>query len=114
MRISTALMLLVFVLLVAECAHADTPVQHSCWVIIATVIDRITGERIQQSELQDHELEFDDAAKCKAVVARVHPVQSGDFTTVLRCRKVERAYTPDDGSGGSSSMAGQALLKAEP
>jgi hypothetical protein len=111
--VSIALVLM-FGLLAGQYAYADAPVQHPSWVIIATVIDRTTGERVQQSELQDSELEFDDPAKCKAIVAMVHPVQSGDFATVLNCRKVERAYSPGERSAGFRSMPGQQLLKAEP
>jgi hypothetical protein len=93
--------------------YAQPPVRRPCWVVVVTVIDRTTGERIKQTELRESELEFDEPAKCKAVVAMTHPVQNGDFTAVLTCRKVERVHAPGPGSGGSSSMPGQRLPQSE-
>jgi hypothetical protein len=93
--------------------YAQAPVRRPCWVVVVTVVDRTTGQRIKQSELRESELEFDQPAKCKQVVAMTHPVQNGDFTAVLTCRKVERVRSPGAGSGGSSSKAGQRLPEAE-
>ena len=68
-------------------------IARSHWVIIATLIDRTTGERLQQRRLPGSELEFDDAASCKSVVDKVSPVHDDHITVVLTCRKVERPKT---------------------
>jgi hypothetical protein len=112
MKISAAVVLMLG-LLARQGAYAQAPVQRLCWVIVVTVIDRTTGERVKQSELRDSELEFDDSAKCKKIVAMTHPALDGNFTAVLTCRKVERTRPPGEGSGGFRSMPGQRALQAE-
>ena len=72
-----------------QCAHAAEPNwRHPHWVIIATLIDRATGERLKQIKLGGPELKFDDPAQCKSIIGKVHPTPSEHVTAVLTCRKV--------------------------
>ena len=74
---------------VGQLAHAEeAKVQRPHWVIIATLIDRTTGERLDQSKLEGRELEFDDQAKCKSTLDEVHVSASERFAIVLTCQKV--------------------------
>jgi hypothetical protein len=88
MKMAIALVLL-FGFLVNQCAHAAEPNwRHPHWVIIATLIDRATGERLGQTKLGDPELVFDDPAQCKSIIRKVHPITSANVTAVLNCLKV--------------------------
>jgi hypothetical protein len=90
MKIATVLLVL-FGLLVGRPVHADEPnAQRSHWVIIATIIDRTTGQRLQRSKLGGSELEFDDLAQCKSILDRIQAVGTDRVSTVLTCRKVVR------------------------
>jgi hypothetical protein len=77
--------------LVSSCALADDAKgTHSRWVIILTLTDATSGKLVEQRDL-DSELEFDDAIKCDAILARVRPIPvSGNLAAALTCRKVER------------------------
>jgi hypothetical protein len=88
MKIAIALVLL-FGVLVGQCAPAEqSNSRHPHWVIIATMIDRTTGERLDQAKLGGPELEFDDPAQCQSIVRKVHPIPSANVAAVLTCRKV--------------------------
>jgi hypothetical protein len=88
MKVVTALVFLSG-LLVWHCAYAEkADVQRPRWAIIATFIDRTTGEKLGQSQLRSPELEFADAVTCNAIVDRVPPVANDHVVTVLTCRKV--------------------------
>jgi len=58
------------------------------WVIIATIIDRTTGEQLGQTKLTDPELVFHDPVQCKSIIRKVHPITSANVTAVLTCLKV--------------------------
>ena len=91
MKMTIALVLL-FGFLVSQSAHAaESNLRHPHWVIIATIIDRATGERLKQTKLGGPELKFDDPAHCKSIIGKVHPIPSEHVTTVLTCRKVAPA-----------------------
>jgi hypothetical protein len=91
MKMAIALVLL-FGFLVGQCAHAaESNLRHPHWVIIATIIDRATGERLKQTKLGGPELKFDDPAQCKSIIRKVHPTPSEHVTAVLTCRKVAPA-----------------------
>jgi len=91
MKMANALVLL-FGFLVSQCAHAtESDLRHPHWVIIATFIDRETGERLRQTKLGGPELVFDDPIQCKSIIGKVHPTPSGHVTAVLTCRKVTPA-----------------------
>jgi hypothetical protein len=76
-------------LLVGQGAEAQEGTnQHSRWVIVATVVDRTTGKRLQQSRLEEPELQFDDPAACQSILRRVQPVSDEHVTVVLTCREV--------------------------
>ena len=62
--------------------------QHRRWVIVETVVDRTTGKQLQQSRLEDPELQFDDPAECQSILRRVQPVSNEHVTVVLTCREV--------------------------
>jgi hypothetical protein len=76
-------------LLVGRPAHAEpAKIQRPYWVIMATIIDLRTGQPLDQGKLEGRELEFDDPAKCQAVVDRVHPIATDRVTAVLTCSRV--------------------------
>ena len=85
-----AVALMVFILgFVGRGAGAQEPnIQHPRWVIIATMVDRATGKRLQHSRLTDPELQFQDPAGCQAVLERVQPVSNEHVVVVLSCLKV--------------------------
>jgi hypothetical protein len=91
MKMAIALVLL-FGFFVSQRAHAaESTSRHSHWVIIATIIDRTTGEQLGQTKLGDPALVFDDPAQCKSIIRKVHPITSANVTAVLTCLKVGRA-----------------------
>ena len=80
---------LLFGLLIGQCAHAEGPrVQRSHWVIIATIIDRTTGQQIKQGRLEGSDLEFEDKTSCQSILDKVAPIPSDFFKVVLTCHKV--------------------------
>ncbi len=91
MRRAAISLVLLCGLLVNVCAYSDNAkVTQSRWIIILTIIDRITGTQLARTEL-DPQLEFDDPTQCESILARVGPIPSGEnFSAVLTCRKIER------------------------
>jgi hypothetical protein len=88
MKMAIALVLL-FGFLVSQFAHAEeSNLRRPHWVIIATIIDRTTGEQLGQTKLGDPELVFDGPAQCKSIIRKVHPITSANVTAVLTCLKV--------------------------
>ena len=82
-------MLLLGGLLLGPIAHAREPEnQRPHWVIVATIIDRETGEQVEQDPLTGPELEFDGPAQCQAILNRLHPDPTDHFALALTCRKV--------------------------
>ena len=80
---------LLFGFLVSQCAHAEeSNLRRPHWVIIATIIDRTTGEQLGQTKLGNSGLVFDDPAQCKSIIRKVHPMTSANVTAVLNCLKV--------------------------
>jgi|HubBroStandDraft_2_1064218.scaffolds.fasta_scaffold72134_2 hypothetical protein len=80
---------LLFGFLVSQCAHAEeSNLRRPHWVIIATIIDRTTGEQLGQTKLTDPELVFHDPVQCKSIIRKVHPITSANVTAVLTCLKV--------------------------
>ena len=76
-------------LLVTQHAQAEKQgPQRSRWVIIATIIDRDTGQHLHETKLGGPELEFDDPVKCKAIVDRVRLTPTDRTAAVLTCREV--------------------------
>jgi hypothetical protein len=92
MKMAIALGLL-FGFSVSQCADAaESNWRHPHWVIVATLIDRTTGERLRQTKLGGPELVFDDLVQCRSIVHKVHPTPSEHVTAILTCRKVAEAY----------------------
>jgi hypothetical protein len=92
MRFTPVLILLLWGLLVSQCVHAEEPnPERPHWIIIATIIDRNTGERVQQGKLGGRELEFNDPVQCKSIIEKVQPIKSDRVAAVLTCRKVDPA-----------------------
>ena len=91
MRRAAISLVLLCGLLVNVCAYSDNAkVTQSRWIIILTIIDRITGTQLARTEL-DPQLEFDDPTQCESILARVGPIPSGEsFSAVLTCWKIER------------------------
>ena len=87
MKLTVAALLLCGLL--APYAHAEKQgPQRSRWVIIATIIDRNTGQHLHETKLGGSELEFDDPVKCKAIVDRVRLTPTDRTAAVLTCREV--------------------------
>jgi hypothetical protein len=88
------IVLLLLVLLIGQSVHADQKeIQRPHWVIVVTIIDLNTGERVAQSKLGGPELEFDDLATCESVIQRVRTIPSEHSAALLKCRKVESRDT---------------------
>jgi hypothetical protein len=83
-----AMALVLFGLLVGQFAQAEEPdPQRPHWIIVVTVVDRDTGQPLQQSKLGGPELEFESAAHCKSILEKIEPFKSEQLATVLTCRK---------------------------
>ena len=97
-------------LLVAQYSHAEKQrPQPSRWVIIATIIDRDTGEQLRETKLGGAELEFDDPVECKAIIDLAHPAPTDRTAAVLTCREVGSVASPapvatEHESGSSSAV----------
>ena len=90
----TATVLLVLSGLLANpLAHAEDP-DSSRWVIVATIIDRASGKPLQQSVLEDPELQFEDATRCKSILDRIHLAEPEGVAIVLTCR--QQSIPPKD------------------
>jgi len=81
--------------LAGQVAHAEQPDSpRPRWIIVATIIDRTTGQQLGQSKLGGPELEFEDAARCKSMLEKLHPVENEHVGAVLTCEKLPgRAVT---------------------
>ena len=80
---------LTFGLLAVPHTHAgEAKLGHPHWVIIMTIIDRTTGERVRQYKLGGAELEFNDLSGCKKIVDQVIAPETERTTSVLTCQKV--------------------------
>ena len=66
----------------------EARIERPHWVIIATIVDVRTGQALDQGRLEGRELEFDDPAKCQAVVAKIHPIATDRVTAVLTCSRM--------------------------
>jgi hypothetical protein len=88
MKLAIALVLLVGFLLSQYAHAAESNMRHPHWVVIATIIDRTTGEQLGQTKLGDPKLVFDDPARCKSIIRQVHPMTSANVTAVLTCWKI--------------------------
>jgi hypothetical protein len=65
-----------------------TEITHPVWIIVVTITDKATGERIEEREL-DSELRFDDRSESESIVARVSTLSASDFfASVLTCRNL--------------------------
>jgi hypothetical protein len=83
----TATVLLVLSgLLLGQLAHAEDPASPR-WVIVATIIDRASGQPLQQSVLEDPELQFENAARCNSILDRIHLVEPEGVAIALTCRQ---------------------------
>ena len=83
------ILVLTFGLLAVQYTHADeAKLGHPRWVIILTIMDRTTGERVRQAKLGGAELEFNDLSECKKIVDKVTAPETERTTSVLTCQKV--------------------------
>ena len=91
MKIAMALVLLCG-LLVSPGARADhVESTRPRWIIILTITDRNTGERLDQKKVGGSDIEFDDPNECKSVVALAGPIRTTEgYVAVLTCRQVTR------------------------
>jgi hypothetical protein len=73
------------------CAHADsTIITRPVWVIVLTITDKTTGERLEEREL-DTELRFKDRAQCELILTKAGPIpDSHFFATAMTCRELTR------------------------
>jgi hypothetical protein len=87
MKMATTLVLLCGLLFGQHTHATEAKTQRPQWVIILTVTDVSTGSLVEKREL-DADLQFDDLAQCRSIVARVGAIPPSDhFTAVLTCRK---------------------------
>ena len=87
MKMATTLVLLCGLLFGRPTYATEANTQRPQWVIILTVTDVNTGAQLEKREL-DPNLQFDDLAQCRSIVARAGAIPpSGHFTAVLTCRK---------------------------
>jgi hypothetical protein len=76
-------------LLAAQFARAEEPDdQRPRWAIVATIVDRTTGQPLQQVVLGGPELEFEDASQCTSILNRIHPVLPEGLSIILTCREL--------------------------
>jgi hypothetical protein len=88
MKMATTLVLLCGWLFGEHTDATEAKTQRPHWVIILTVTDVNTGAQLEKREL-DAELQFDDLAQCRSIVAGAGAIPPSDhFTAVLTCRKV--------------------------
>ena len=80
---------LLWVLIVSLCAHADSPrITRPFWAIFVTITDKTTGERMKKDEIVP-DLRFDDRAQCESIVAKAGSIPDNhDLATVLTCRQI--------------------------
>ena len=87
---ATLILTAALVLLIVQRVHAEEAKPgRTRWVIILTIVDRTTGERVRQSKLGGTELEFDDLSACKSIMEQVHPTPTEHASAVLSCQSVE-------------------------
>jgi hypothetical protein len=88
MKMATTLVLLCGLLFGRHTYATEANTQRPHWVIILTVTDATTGAQVEKREL-DANLQFDDPAQCRSLVAKVGAVPASDhFTAILTCWKV--------------------------
>jgi hypothetical protein len=76
-------------LLAAQFARVEEPDgQLPRWVIVATIVDRPTGQTLQQVVLGGSDLQFEDAPHCTSILNRIHPVVPEGVSIILTCRKL--------------------------
>lgn len=89
---ATLILTAALVLLIVQRVHAEeAKAGRAHWVIILTIVDRATGERIRQTKLGGTELEFDDLSTCKSILNQVQPTPTEHLSAVLSCQSVEPA-----------------------
>ena len=90
MKVAITLVLL-WGLVVSLCAHAEsTKITRPVWVIVLTITDKTTGERLEERQL-DSELIFEDRAQCELILTKAGPVHDSHFfATVMTCRELTR------------------------
>jgi hypothetical protein len=88
-KMGIPMLLLISGLLVSHVTKArEVKIERPHWVIVVTVIDRRTGQKLKQSPITDPGLEFDDPAQCQTILSQVYPVQTDHFAAFLTCQKV--------------------------
>ena len=86
---TATVLIVVSALLAGQSVRAEEPdSQRPRWVIVATVVDRTTRQPLQQGVLEGPELKFEDAAHCKSILDRMHPVVPEGVAVILTCRKL--------------------------
>jgi hypothetical protein len=88
MKPALALVLLSGLLVGADAQPQKATIERPHWVIMATIVDRTTGEQLEQNRLEGRVLEFDDPVKCHAIVDRVRPIATDRVTAVLTCARI--------------------------
>jgi hypothetical protein len=72
-------------------APSSPPPQH--WVIVATIVDRISGKPHTEDRVGGPELAFVDAEQCQSMLNRLRQVDTVLADAVLTCRKVPEGAT---------------------
>ena len=86
---TAAVLLILSGVLAAQIARVEEPEgQRQRWVIVATIVDRTSGQPLQQVVLGGPELEFEEAPQCTSILNRIHPVLPEGVNVILTCRKL--------------------------
>jgi hypothetical protein len=88
MKPALALVLLSGLMVGTDAQPEKATIERPNWVIMATIVDRTSGEQLEQTRLEGRALEFDDPVKCQAIVDRVRPIATDRVTAVLTCAKI--------------------------
>jgi hypothetical protein len=86
---TAAVLLILSGVLAAQIARVEEPDgERQRWVIVATIVDRTTGQPLQQVVLGGPALEFEEAPQCTSILNRIQPVLPEGVNVVLTCRKL--------------------------
>ena len=58
------------------------------WVIVATLMDRATGELLEQGPIVGRGMQFRSSGQCMRILHQVEPAENGYVAVVLTCERV--------------------------
>jgi hypothetical protein len=85
---ATGLLLALYGLTVGQPSHiVDREISRPHWVIMATVVNRHTGQPVKQGKLEGSALAFDDRATCESILELIGPIVNDNFEVLLTCTR---------------------------